>query len=999
MATVQQLISQRDALVLGLREAQQQLAYAQKYTPSLVPGIQSRINQFQADIDLLNQQIAQLQGPVISAGPVVRDDALAYNEQSSNQDPILGPLKLDENGRVVGVSPTTGGTSADPAVTALNQNFGLNDRIRSITDTQSVPLGTINQGGNAYPYYTGTPGIVASGTSQPGVAAGRDDTATPGSGTNATRAEIDTIFNESQILPQPNVLDQYSSYSYVASVYLMNQDSYNQMIRSKTKTLNGAQLLFQSGGASVQGRNQYFSNDYYIDKVNLKSKILGKGTGAPHNVVEMSMTVVEPNGITLVDNLNKAVTGFLGGIDQKQKGFTQPIYLLVMKFYGYDSQGNLVRGGKSAYNGSSDTSAFVEKWYPFILANVGFRIANKVVEYNFECKPVINMINYSSSRGSIPYNIELAGQTLKDLLAGPAVYASGSAEVAATATTVNALVTANNSGQGSAQAPQKANAAPTAKATVRQGLMAAMNEFQAQLKAQGKIAVQDEYQVTFLNSALANATITKKGSKIKKSIPMSTDQSAASQKLPEKQSADSSARTMAATAGTQIVQFLDQIIKNSSYLEDQQIIIVDEKTGNEYINGSPAQNVAWYKVSFETEQLAWDEKRNDYAYRIKYIIQAYRINQLQSKYFPIPAFKGVVKTYKYWFTGENTQVINYEESLNSLYKVVLSGAVANTNLISSANAELKYAPQPRSGESSQGAEGATVEIAANAADSLYSPSDLKECTMTIVGDPAWLQQGEAFAGFYSNDSGQFSSFLPDGTINVDSQQPMFEVAFNTPKDYNLSTGLMENNPVLQASYVTQKQTTAQFSRLYIAKECESIFDKGKFTQRLSGVLYLYNPETVAQYNNQLAQSITQLVSQAIGQNRLLNTAITSVLKGTAYAPISSGLLSGQNLNTGAGVNLTNSVLGGTSLMASTVAKAPTTLGRIIGTDGLNTPGVAGTATGVNSEVSLAASGLGSNPTGTTQPMVAGDDSGAGYVSNLNNENDPFAQTVTVFGSD
>lgn len=996
MATLADLKLRLSALYLALQQAQKDLAYDQKYAPALVPNVQSRIDQIQADIDLANQQLAQLEGSTTSAGAVVRDDQIGTGEGANPQNPLAAPLVLDGQGRVV-TSTSASPSNATALVNNQSVDEGTDAPTRTITQTQATSLGSneIGQGALLNPTYNvnqpnlSTPPYVVN-NNIPGVGAGRDDTATVPP-PNATRAEIDSIFNETQILPQSNVLDQYASYTYVASVYLMNSDSYNRMIKSKSKNLNGAQLLFQSGGASVQGRNQYFSNDYYIDKVNIRSKILGKGTGAPHNVVELSMTVIEPTGITLIDNLNKAVQGFLGGVDQKQKGFTQPIYLLVLKFYGYDDQGNLVRGGVPKPNGGSDANAFVEKWYPFILSNVGFKIANKVVEYNLECKPVINMINYSSSRGSIPYNIELAGQTLKDLLAGPAVYSNNQSEV-----TQTPPPTTNSNTPGTApQAPQKATAAPTAKTTVRQGLMAAMNDFQQQLFDQGKIAVKDEYQVEFLNDSLANAKITKKGTTVKKSIPMSTDQSAAAQKDPNKQSADTSTRTFAATAGVQIVQFLDQIIKNSSYIEDQQILVVDEKTGQEFINGKPGQNVAWYKISFQTEQLAWDEKRNDYAYRIKYIIQAYRINQIQSKYFPIPQFKGVVKQYKYWFTGENTQVLSYEENLNTLYKVILSGALTNTNLISSANAELKYAPQPRSGESSQGAQGATVEIAANASDSLMSPSDLKECSMSIVGDPAWLQQGEAFAGFYSNDANAFSSFLPDGTINIDSQQPMFEVAFNTPKDYNLDTGLMEQNPFNQFNLVTQNATNAQYSRLYIAKECESRFDKGKFTQQLHGILYLYNPATVNQYNQQLSQNLTQQLALSMSQNRNLNSMVNGILSTVAYAPLASTAGApnyGQNLNTGAGVNLINSVLGGIGVRNSPVATAPTSSGIPVGT--VNGAGTIGTATGVSTEIANAASGLGSTTSGTTQPMAAGDDSG-GYTSNVSNPEDPFANTTII----
>jgi hypothetical protein len=121
--------------------------------------------------------------------------------------------------------------------------------------------------------------------------------------------------------------------------------------------------------------------------------------------------------------------------------------------------------------------------------------------------------------------------------------------------------------------------------------------------------------------------------------------------------------------------------------------------------------------------------------------------------------------------------------------------------------------------------------------------------MTIVGDPAWLQQGEAFAGFSSSNP-SWGAFLADGTINTDAQQVMFEVSFNTPRDYNLSTGLIAQNSdgATQKQNNYQAQTAAQQSRVYRAIEVVSDFAKGKFTQLLKGKLILNSitPEKVAQ---------------------------------------------------------------------------------------------------------------------------------------------------------
>ena len=57
-------------------------------------------------------------------------------------------------------------------------------------------------------------------------------------------------------------------------------------------------------------------------------------------------------------------------------------------------------------------------------------------------------------------------------------------------------------------------------------------------------------------------------------------------------------------------------------------------------------------------------------------------------------------------------------------------------------------------------------------------------TVTIVGDPAWLQQGESWVHSKKGDPFYYSAFLKDGTINFDRQQILFEISYNTPNDYN-----------------------------------------------------------------------------------------------------------------------------------------------------------------------------------------------------------------------
>jgi len=708
--------------------------------------------------------------------------------------------------------------------------------------TQPGPTSANDDGPTQAP----TSGGAGSGTSSSSADSVRPDD-NPGSSVstkNATVTAVDNLFGEGSIVPQANVLDQYASYTYQASVYLMKPETFQQMVKSRKKTLNGTQLLFQSGGAPVGGRNPYFSDDYYIDKIELKSTLQGKGTNAAHNVSTIKMTLIEPNGITLLSNLDRAVEQYLGAASKKQN-YASPLYLLVIKFFGYDANGNLVQAGQA--NGTTNPignvpgisgavvpstgAAFVEKYYPMAISKLTFKVANKLVEYEILATAPQYQIGVGQSRGTIPYNVELSGMSVKEALAGSAEVGTSTA----TATRTKQLTEEerqeqDGNGKSPPSAPPTAASAPSPKLTIRKGLMEALNQYQKDLVDQKIYTVADQYSIEFTDSVLEQAKITVPGTDFKNTSPQIA-KTAGDQILKEKQAVDPNSRILTITAGQQIVQVIDQAMRNSSYIRSQQTAEVIENTQKQKINGSPGKNVAWFKINLECVPIKWDPKRNDYAYKVKYIISPYRIFTTNSNYFTTPIYRGAQKQYNYWFTGQNTQVLSYEQTYNSLYNYVLSGG--NTDVAKTTTAKLTH--QPRSGQSSQGADLRTNEPAANLADSLYNPADLGTANLTIVGDPAWLQQGEASFSAPGKDSFIAGAFLPDGTINFDSQQILFEIVINTPTDYDLRTGLMDvNNRSVGQNNIQAKPLNESY--VYIANTCTSEFNKGKFTQNLKGTL-------------------------------------------------------------------------------------------------------------------------------------------------------------------
>lgn len=363
-------------------------------------------------------------------------------------------------------------TNADRYNPADNQDSGTDEVSRTLQDTQSIPPPTAAPGGppgqivppnspneqiDPFAYDDATP----NAATQAGAGSASDDGIANYS--TGVRAQLNSLFS-GQITPQANVLDQYASYTYSISVYLMSAREYKALLADPRAVPPGSQLLFQSAGAPVPGaaksvsevdtvqvagqdvavedpgqvlaaqvkdlnRNPFFSLDYYIDDVEMKSVINGKGTNGAHNVVELKFKVIEPNGITFLDNLWQACDQYIRLSGNPQTNYAAQHYLMVIRFYGYDKDGNLVLGQNQPFVNPYDgrtVETVVEKFIPFLFRNIKFRVANKLVEYECECAAIPTSIAIGPVRGTIPYNVELTSQSLRDLLGGKAQFASAS---------------------------------------------------------------------------------------------------------------------------------------------------------------------------------------------------------------------------------------------------------------------------------------------------------------------------------------------------------------------------------------------------------------------------------------------------------------------------------------------------------------------------------------------------------------------------------------------
>lgn len=270
---------------------------------------------------------------------------------------------------------------------------------------------------------------------RPGAGAPSDDAGTPTLSKNFS--EVNFAYNN-LIQPQPNILDNYASYTYNLSLFMLTPQQVADLYsfgKADTATWN---LLMASGGAgdakrdqapngAPVGRNKYFSNDFYLDNVVIKTSLTGQGTGMTVSAQDMSFSIFEPNGITLIPLLSQAFTDMMKNANipmgEGKPNLVTTDYCMLITFYGYDDNGKLTKVGN---NGTApvkeinnDPQAIVEKYIVFKISELKFKVTTRgYTEYTARCAlgtaPAERV-----SRGIVKGPGELIGETLGDLLSGP----------------------------------------------------------------------------------------------------------------------------------------------------------------------------------------------------------------------------------------------------------------------------------------------------------------------------------------------------------------------------------------------------------------------------------------------------------------------------------------------------------------------------------------------------------------------------------------------------
>ena len=641
----------------------------------------------------------------------------------------------------------------------------------------------------------------------------------------------------SRIIPTENKLSKLASMNYTISIYIMNDDEFKTMLATQKKVLPTQQLIMQSGGIDkglgfgIGQRNKYFDVDFYIENLEIVSTVGTQGGARAHNAQNITFNVIEPNGITFINRLRFAVKEHLARTSQTTVSEAVANYLMVIRFYGYDAQGNLINGSELGITEvGSDTNSVVEKFFPFQINNIDYKITNRTTEYRVTAQVSHNNIAFNQIMATIPFDFELNAPDVQTLLNGKAVLGN-----------TNAQQLQNEQDrirdlESSSQAPAKASELSIRK-TYTQGLCEALNQWQLELQQKEGYEIADQFEIILENvSGLKDAKISRPGKQDKGRATMPIATTAAEALLPGRTRYDNESKNWSVTRGTQIVQLIDLVMRNSSYITSQQNVVFDEVTKKPTAQ-TPVSTVQWFKIRSRVSPLGYDKKRRAIAYKTTYTVSRYQINTPLVPTFPNARYRGTHKLYNYWFTGLNSEVLDFDINVNYQYVTTFGSGQGNqlepTNQLSSGRLYERFYFQNKPNAEGTGGTGNTTSPAAQLSERLYSDGDVEKSVLTIIGDPDWLQQTEAFY----NLEVDLKPFMPDGSVNTDASEVLYEVRFNPVADYDITTGLAQVNANNTAySQATGENNLASQSIVYAAQTVTSNFKGGRFTQRIAGTL-------------------------------------------------------------------------------------------------------------------------------------------------------------------
>lgn len=616
-----------------------------------------------------------------------------------------------------------------------------------------------------------------------------------------------------------NPLSNFSSSAYQITLYMITPDAYDAFNATGRKNINalqdqgpgGAFVVAQSGGVnnSTSKRAPGFELDYYIDNLKLHTEVAAKVTGGENNTTKMTFTIKEPYGFSLVSNLKKAADALAAmsntsGMQKAKTSSSRQFFILSVRFQGYNSAGQVVTG-KDMFTQdtfSPGSAGVFERFYDIFITKLSFKIDGNATTYNLEASSVKTLTAFGAKHGRTKTPTTIVAATVADAL-GEVTNELG-AVIPPSETGVIGLTTTMNQAEKSFSTHEDYKP----------------NKYS--IKFVGPDA-SDIYDASMIIDATHTDNNVAQSDQVKSA--------AGSNPSAERQTTISkSTRSLLFRVDSSVIQIISSIIARSKFLENALNVIKDAERDARAVEAgtlakAPTRTVKWFNISADLSDIVWDTTVGDWSFHITYIIQTYETPAVSSLYTNSSStYYGPHKRYYYWLTGQNSEVLKYEQTLDNTYYNVALPYPNDTQ------SDKPTATIP--GQQQDAVRGGSSNSAIDAANSyttlLKSPGDWAEVRLQIMGDPDFLvQDGEV----RSVNAAYNRFYEPNGfTIKPNGGEVFIELEFNEAKDYDNDTGLLKiNNQIVLWEYPAAVKVKGISLRVITV---ESTFVDGKFYQDL-----------------------------------------------------------------------------------------------------------------------------------------------------------------------
>jgi hypothetical protein len=697
-----------------------------------------------------------------------------------------------------------------------------------------------------------------------------------------------------------NILHEYSSYTYRISLFFLEKDDYNSLAASPDLFTPKYALMSSGGGYANKpgpdvkindtlfrgaGRHPDFEEDFFIDNLSILTVVGLNSKTKATNAIDISFTITEPHGISLLDRLLSACETS----GDKSMNYMEQPYLLEVDFLASP-------GDPFNNNSKKQDNLIARKRIPIKFLELKINPGTGGTVYQVRAIPY-NHVAFNMTVASVPVNFNIEASTVGEFFStrsDDTDVANGFREqLAANKERVESELnkwkaehTIISGGVQQEPTPSQIEAERTRLTKSisydSASFVGAYNEYMKEVSKQG-LSKNPPTLITF-------------------NIP---DQSIAKSPIVNKETAQSRDNTMAGTdravnaaddqfkkkqvfpihPGTSIIDIVDKIVQKSDYITTQISEFKkqsEESTADANYSGSTNENdrsgtsakkidekfldLNWFKVIPQVVLSDFDFNRNAYSKVVQYTILPYVTANQYHPSFPKSQIKqsAAVRTYDYWYTGKNMDIIKADIDFDSTYYTQLTtyrdqvkrgGAnrqsseeavditTAGTNRAIRA-AILPVATEVSGHNSAAGtmnsAEQPKDHIVADLKKSIYSSQrgDMLNIKLTIIGDPAYIKQDDVYYNPASPDT--YNKFLTNtepnsarpigdkGQILFDREQVYVKLNFKNVVDINDSIGIVNK----QTKLSNGRDTNGTFTGMYKVLKVQSSFARGQFTQVL-----------------------------------------------------------------------------------------------------------------------------------------------------------------------